>query len=358
MRRSETGAFPRIAATVAALGLIAAVVFSDSIGLGPGPGTARFGIISAILATGLLTYGILGSRFSYLFQAIGQVLAWGMLAVLVLETVFFVIARLDPARSSVSPTRDVAPWSAFRSGIMPEPYTGWDNDPSTAATGVVLDASGCRIVPGASTDPAAYAVFVYGADAVLGPSIDDSATIPCFIQEGLDSLWQGPVRVENRARPGWTSTQALIDLVLSLRSGAKPDLVLFIGGFEDAAAAWVNGPGAMLGTGTAAQGRSPYRSGGGRSLWKLVLESTETWGVISSVLSGGASDSATEPVSPESQGAAAAAVFLANSRMSENLGRLYGFNCRFCWLPGVLRSGKALVPSEQAIVDGMTDPGR
>lgn len=114
----------------------------------------------------------------------------------------------------------------------------------------------------------------------------------------------------------------------------------------------------MLGTGTAAQGRSPYRSGGGRSLWKMVLESTETWGVISSVLSGGASDSATEPVSPESQGAAAAAVFLANSRMSENLGRLYGFNCRFCWLPGVLRSGKALVPSEQAIVDGMTDPGR
>jgi len=75
------------------------------------------------------------------------------------------------------------------------------------------------------------------ADAVLGPSIADSATIPCFIQEGLDSLWQGPVRVENRARPGWTSTQALIDLVLSLRSGAKPDLVLFIGGFEDAAAA-------------------------------------------------------------------------------------------------------------------------
>ncbi|HOA04796.1 MAG TPA: hypothetical protein PLV86_06960 [Candidatus Fermentibacter daniensis] len=169
MRRSETGAFPRIAATVAALGLIAAVVFSDSIGLGPGPGTARFGIISAILATGLLTYGILGSRFSYLFQAIGQVLAWGMLAVLVLETVFFVIARLDPARSPVSPTRDVAPWSAFRSGIMPEPYTGWGNDPSTAATGVVLDASGCRIVPGASTDPAAYAVFVYGPTRSSGP---------------------------------------------------------------------------------------------------------------------------------------------------------------------------------------------
>jgi len=358
MRRGEAGAFPRIAAIAAALGLIAVVVFSDSIGLGPGPGTARFGIISAILATGLLTYGILGSRFSYLFHAVGRVLAWGVVAVLVLEAVSFVIMRLDPTRSPVSPTRDVAPWSAIRSGIMPVPYTGWGNDPSTAATGVVLDASGCRIVPGASTDPTAYTVFVYGADAVLGPSITDSATIPCFIQEGLDSFRQGPVRVENRARPGWTSTQALIDLVLSLRSGASPDLVLFIGGFEDAAAAWVNGPGTMLGTGTAAQGRGPDRSGGGRSLWKAHLESTEIWRFVSSVLSGGAQDSTTAPESPESLGRAAAAVFLANSRMAENLGRLYGFNCRFCWLPGVLRSGKALVPSEQAIVDGMTDPGR
>ncbi len=361
MRRGGTGTFPRIASAAAALGLVAAAIFSDSIGLGPGPGTARFRIISAVLATGLLTYGILGNRFSSLFRAIGLVLAWGVVTVLVLEIASFAVTRLDPARSPGSSTGVVAPWSAVPSGIAPESYTGWGNDPSTAATGVVLDASGCRTVPGASTDPAAYTVFVYGADAVLGASIADSATIPCFLQEGLDSYRQGPVRVENRARPGWTSTQALVDLMLSLRSGEEPDLVIYVGGFEDAAAAsGGDGPGGLIPAGAAGRGIAGLaRYDPGVSAWMALLESTETWGFIASLLPGAAGDSteASGGQYPDSLGAAAAEVFLANTAIARDLGRIHGFDCRFCWLPGVLGSGKALVPSEQATVDGMMDLG-
>ncbi len=360
MRRGGSGVFPRVAAVAAALGLLAAAVFADSIGLGPGEGTGRFRVISAILATGLLTYGILGSRFGSLFRAIGLVFAWAVVAVLVLEVASFAVSRLDPARRGDTPSDVEPPWSAVPSGISYEPYTGWGNDPAAAAPGVILDAAGLRCVPGSSTDPSAFTVYVYGGDAVLGASIADSATIPCFLQEGLDSYRQAPVRVENRAGPGWTSTQALVDLVLSLRSGAEPNLVLFIGGFEDASTAWSAGEAGghlcmeAMGSALANPGRS---TGGGP--WKAALQSTETWGFISSLLPGSA-DSATDAgdgANPESLGVEAAGVFLANAGMAERLGRIHGFECRFCWLPGVLVSGKPLTPPEQAIVDAMMDLG-
>lgn len=360
MRRGGSGVIPRVAAAVAALGLVAAAVFAESIGLGPGPGTDRFRIISAVLATGLLTYCILGSRFGSLFRAIGLVFAWAVVAVLVLEAASFAITRLDPARSGGAPAHAGTPWNAAPSGIRFEPYTGWGNEPSTAATDVVLDAAGCRTVPGASTDPAAFTVFVYGADAVLGASIADSATIPCFLQEGLDSIRQGPVRVENRARPGWTSTQALVDLVLSIRSGAEPDLVLFVGGFEDAAAAWSEGEaGGHLCIDAMESFLADPGRGAGGGPWRAALRSTETWSFMSSLLPEGAGSIADEGdgPAPESLGAEAAGMFIANAAMAGDLGRMHGFECRFCWLPGALGTGKALMPSEQAIVDGMMDLG-
>ncbi|HRY61738.1 MAG TPA: hypothetical protein P5266_06020, partial [Candidatus Fermentibacter sp.] len=217
-----------------------------------------------------------------------------------------------------------------------------------------------RTVPGSSTDPSAFTVYVYGGDAVLGASIADSATIPCFIQEGLDSFRQGPVRVENRARPGWTSTQALVDLVLSLRSGAEPDFVLFIGGFEDASAAWSAGAAGghlcmeAMGSCLANPGR-----GAGGGPWRAALESTETWGFVSSMLPGSAGSvtGGGDGSAPESLGVEAAGIFLSNAAMAGNLGRIYGFECRFCWLPGVLGSGKPLAPPEQALVDAMMDLG-
>ena len=360
MRRGGTGVLPRVAAVAAALGLLAAAVFAESIGLGPGPGTGRFRVISAILATGLLTYGILGSRFGSLFRAIGLVFAWAAVAVLVLEAASFAVSRLDPARRGGTPPDVEPPWSVAPSGVAYEPYTGWGNDPATAAPGVILDASGCRTVPGSSTDPSAFTVYVYGGDAVLGASIADSATIPCFLQEGLDSFRQAPVRVENRARPGWTSTQALVDLVLSLRSGGEPDLVLFVGGFEDASAAWSTGDAGghlcmeAIGFALANPGR-----GAGGGPWSAAVQSTETWGFISSLLPGSAHSAtdAGDGADPESLGVEAAGVFLANAGMAEDLGRIHGFECRFCWLPGVLVTGKALMPSEQAIVDAMMDLG-
>lgn len=360
MRRGGSGVFTRVAAIVAALGLLASAVFAESIGLGPGPGMGRFRIISAILSTGLLTYAILGSRFGSLFRAIGLVFAWAAVAILVLEAASFAVARLDPARRGIMPARVEPPWSAVPSGIRYEPYTGWGNDPATAASGVILDAAGLRTVPGSSTDPSAFTVYVYGGDAVLGASIADSATIPCFIQEGLDSYRQTPVRVENRARPGWTSTQALVDLALSLRSGAEPDLVLFVGGFEDASAAWSAGRagGHLCIEAMESSLANPGRGTGGGP-WRGAFESTETWGFVSSMLPGGAGGvpGAGDGSAPESLGVEAAGIFLANAEMAEDLGRIHGFECRFCWLPGVLVSGKPLAPPEQAIVDAMMDLG-
>lgn len=360
MRRGGSGMLPRVAAVVGALGLLATAVFAENIGLGPGEGTGRFRVISAILSTVLLTYAILGGRFGSLFRAIGLVFAWAAVAVLVLEAASFTVSRLDPARRDTAPACVEPPWSAAPSGIRYEPYTGWDNDPATAASGVVLDAAGLRTVPGSSTDPSAYTVYVYGGDAVLGASIADSATIPCFLQEGLDSYRQAPVRVENRARPGWTSTQALLDLVLSLRAGAEPDLVMFIGGFEDASAAWSAGSagGHLCMEAVESVLANPARSAGGGP-WKAALQSTETWGFVSSLLPGsaGSTSSAGNGASPESLGVDAAGIFLANAAMAGDLGRIHGFECRFCWLPGVLVSGKPLAPPEQEIVDAMMDLG-
>ena len=57
-------------------------------------------------------------------------------------------------------------------------------------------------------------------------------TIPANLQKGLEKLRQGPVCVMNFAESAYVSTQDVIMLLMQLRSGNVPDLVLFynIGG--------------------------------------------------------------------------------------------------------------------------------
>ncbi len=355
--RSSGGFTPgRYLAIALSLGLVALAVFTDDVGLGPGPGTGRFRVIAATVATVLLTYGILGRSFHALFRGLGLILAWLAIAVLSLEIVSFAALELalSPGSAEAPGGQAEAPWFTIPQGVAYEPFVTWLPSPGGAWGAASTDGRACRAVPGASTDPEAFTVFVYGSETVFGSSsMADSASMPCFLQEALDTLCTGPVRVENRAVPGWTSDQAMIDLCIQLRDGRTPDLVLFVGGFHDAASAWRSGrsgghPGLEVMRRSIETGE---QAGGESGAWMSVLETTSTWRLIRHFIAGGDEPAdATQEEAPDLADEVAGA-FEANAGFAGRLGAEYGFDSRFFWLPGIWDGSRDLTPLEQETVD-------
>jgi len=75
-------------------------------------------------------------------------------------------------------------------------------------------------------------VVVFGGGTTFGHGLADAETIPAVMAASLQQ--SGIVtRVENRAVPGWYSTQDRIAFAEMLATGDKPDLAVFIHGLDD-----------------------------------------------------------------------------------------------------------------------------
>jgi hypothetical protein len=111
------------------------------------------------------------------------------------------------------------------------PYVGWRRAPFKGKT-IEIDQNGVRLTPGADCSAKAFKVFTFGASEMWGTGSPNWDTIPANLQKGLEKLRQGPVCVMNFAESAYVSTQDVIMLLLQLRSGNMPDLVIFydIGG--------------------------------------------------------------------------------------------------------------------------------
>jgi len=120
------------------------------------------------------------------------------------------------------------------------PYVGWRRAPFKGKT-IEIDQNGVRVTPGADCSAKSFKVFTFGESTMWGTGSPNWGTIPANLQKGLEKLRQGPVCVMNFAESAYVSTQDVIMLLVQLRSGNVPDLVLFYSIGGDIAAAYQSG---------------------------------------------------------------------------------------------------------------------
>jgi hypothetical protein len=119
-------------------------------------------------------------------------------------------------------------WYEFRLSRKQQfyPYVVWRRSPFKGKT-IEVDRNGVRLTPGADCSAKSFKVFTFGASEMWGTGSPNWGTIPAHLQKGLEKLRQGPVCVMNFAESAYVSTQDVIMLLMQLRSGNVPDVVLF-----------------------------------------------------------------------------------------------------------------------------------
>lgn len=209
----------------------------DSLGLGGSPGMG-------LTQIECLALGILITFVSALPFAPSHTLVWTARTLLFL-TVLAASAELaamaysrfrgGPAAPAESPgSAALAPDPDFEF----TPFVLWRIRPGYSDGTATVDGSGIRITsPPGNEGEDAFQVVLLGGWSIWGWGVPDPATLASHMQEDLDALLSGPVRVVNMAQPGWTVTQQVIALMLEMRAGSRPDLVLLSVGLHDAAAA-------------------------------------------------------------------------------------------------------------------------
>lgn len=89
-------------------------------------------------------------------------------------------------------------------------------------------------------------IFALGGSAMWGWMVPDSSTIPSCLQREFNSIPGFEASVTNLAQNAWVSSQEVTELMLRLRSGDVPDLMIFYNGANDIFASFENGRAGMI----------------------------------------------------------------------------------------------------------------
>ena len=238
------------------------------------------------------------------------------------------------------------------------PYVGWRRAPFKGKT-IEIDQNGVRVTPGADCSAKSFKVFTFGASDMWGTGSPNWGTIPANLQKGLEKLRQGPVCVMNFAESAYVLTQDVIMLLVQLRSGNVPDLVLFYNIEGDIYAAYQSGRAGVPEN----LDQIAARFEGRRKPSTFVdrLRSTYSYLLIDQLVgkltianSQQKEPTPSELVNYESMGIDVAKLsdfivqdYLGNYKIVSALAQKYGFKYFFFLPPSVLLSNKPLTPEEQ-----------
>ena len=199
------------------------------------------------------------SRRRLLFQGIVLLICVGMLEG-GLRVADYVIERRHPKPQPEylrSPYRE-KPWAKelydelddlayINRSFRYHPFLGWDAKPYEGEY-VNVDASGIRKTwnPDFPPDVEPQTIYVFGGSTTWGMGARDQDTLPSHLSRLLNEHGR-PFVVRNYGDIAYTFTQELINLILLLKAGHRPDYVIFYDGVNDVYAAYQSGrPGSVI----------------------------------------------------------------------------------------------------------------
>src|SRR5262249_32202886 len=123
-------------------------------------------------------------------------------------------------------------------------YVYWRHRANTGRF-ITVDERGLRTTwnPHECSGPqgSATRIFVFGGSAIWGVGSRDEHTIPSLLSRALTGHRPFPICVTNFGEVGYVMTQEVLTLVLELERGSRPDIVIFLDGYNDAFAAFQSG---------------------------------------------------------------------------------------------------------------------
>jgi hypothetical protein len=237
-------------------------------------------------------------------------------------------------------------------------FVGWRRAPFKGKT-IEIDQNGLRLTPGADCRAASFKVFTFGASEMWGTGSPNWDTIPANLQKGLEQQRHGPVCVMNFAESAYVSMQDLIMLLLQLRVGNLPDLVLFYNIGGDVYSAYQSGRAGVIQN--MDQLVAKFERGEDGSTFIDPLKRTYSYALIAklvNILAIANPDQQETPqrkvvtyesmrIDVEQLSDSVVRHYLENYEIVDALAREYGFKYLFILPPRIFRDAKHLTPEEQ-----------
>lgn len=314
----------------------------------------------------LVCAGLLGRRFPNAYRRAAVLLLNTILALLVLELLSLGIMKVLVLTGAGSPegtgtARDVgAPVRADTPPLWYEPYLVWRGIPDLPEP-ESSDSLGFRITPGSSADPEDIGIHVFGSSLVWGLGVPDSATVTAHMVRILEDRFERPFRIMNHGVVGWVSTQQLLQLIFLLRDGLRPDIVIFINGFNDVLSAYQSGSAGnhykLEPIASRVEGRTdtaPSPSVLEQTAWSTnTAHLLQTLGYRRPARTEGFEDERdATPSRSEGLSEEVAEVYRRNMRFVSVLGNAHGYRSFFFLQPSVWTGGKPLTEHEQVVRTG------
>lgn len=235
-------------------------------------------------------------------------------------------------------------------------YVYWRRRPYTGHF-VNIDGEGRRHTWRAPAGPAGepeLEILVLGGSTVWGRGARDDFTIPSFLAKEVSAGTSAQVSVANLGESAWVNTQGLVELVLELRRGHVPDVVVFYEGANDVFSAYQNGVAGI--PQNEAQRRQAYESIETAALLKAA-ERTGTFQVLKHYIGSSrreASRGQPQRLPSEEENFRLArdvvSVFAGNVRVVHALADTLDFEALFYWQPLVFTKSNR-TPHEDVVLD-------
>ncbi len=246
-------------------------------------------------------------------------------------------------------------------------YVYFGRLPSFSGRYVNIDSAGHRVTPQRATPVTpAKRVFFFGGSTLWGTAQRDDHTIPAEVARRLAPV-TGPdarIAVSNFGESGYVTTQELLALMLELRAGQRPDVVVFYDGINDV------GTTVQYGAAGIPQNESKRVAefDMGRAIDRTGFEhgfrkDLKAWGALGAAAvkqlalfewaQSHVPATETSYISADSAARSTVRVYVENARIIESLGRLYGFTPIFVWQPSLHGTAKRLTPFESKLMEGI-----
>lgn len=224
------------------------------------------------------------------------------------------------------------------------PYTGWKMKEMNGNF-IKINSSGERYGWNPKFSGKTKKIFVFGGSTVFGKGARDEYTIPSYLSKILNEK-TAKYEVKNKGVYAYVFTQDIINLILALKAGEKPDYVIFYNGINDVFAAFQNGTAGYVSNMAIIKDRlkSPKASNNFRMIWeglsKIVQNNCEiyrtAWKIKNTIFGKKLHNEAAFGYSGQDMEKISAEITLDyrdNVKLIDDLSRVYGFKYLVFWQP-------------------------